>query len=424
MPDTALLRDAAPPSPLLPGTVAVIGLGHVGRPITQAAAAAGFAVTGFDLDPAAAGAAEAAWQGVGAPGRLVATADPAKLPRADTWLICVPTPLDAAGRPDLSLVHQALSTCVARLVPGALVCLVSTCQPGATNGTCRRAIEAAGFAVGREVFLCVSPERENPGATDGPRDVPRLLGATDPASMVRARAFWERLVERVIPVASPEIAECAKLLENAYRLVNVALMDELHRGFAALGVPTRAVVEAAATKPFGYAPFWPGAGAGGHCIPVDPEFLQMELARAGAASSLLAAAAEANRGRPAAVVESLARALGGSLAGRRVLVMGVTYKPGVADLRGAAPVAMLRLLAEQGAVALWHDPIVPAGMGALAPFARVADPARCTGGRPHAVVLGTPHRVFDLAALPRLAPVVVDPYGLVPGGAAEGVRVA
>jgi UDP-N-acetyl-D-glucosamine dehydrogenase len=423
MPDTGLLRDAALPNPLPAGTVAVIGLGYVGRPIALAAAAAGFAVTGFDRDPAAAAAAEAAWRGLGAPGRLAATADPARLPAAQTWLICVPTPLDAAGRPDLSLVEAALATCVARLVPGALVCLVSTCQPGATNGTCRRAIEAAGFAVGRDVFLCVSPERENPGATDGPRDVPRLLGATDHASLARGRAFWERLVGRVIPVASPEIAECAKLLENTYRLVNVALMDELHRGFAALGVPTRAVVEAAATKPFGFAPFWPGAGAGGHCIPVDPEFLQMELARVGAASSLLAAAAEANRARPAAVVEGVARALGGSLAGRRVLVMGVTYKPGVADLRGAAPLALLRLLAARGAEALWHDPLVPEGPGPLAPFARVADPARCPGGPPDAVVLGTPQPGFDLAALPRLAAVAVDPFGLVPGGAAAGVRV-
>ncbi len=420
MPDTGLLLDAARTAPVAAGEVVVIGLGYVGLPIALEAAAAGFAVTGFDLDPAAARNAHTAARRAGV-GRMQATADPRALPRAETWLICVPTPLDAAGRPDLSLVMAALDTCRAGLAPGALVCLVSTCQPGATNGLCRRALERDGLEVGRDIFLAVSPEREDPGGdTPGPRRIPRLLGAPDPVSMARARAFWDRIAEVVVPVASPEIAECAKLLENSYRLVNIALIDELHRGFAALGVPTRAVVAAAATKPFGFAPFWPGAGAGGHCIPVDPAFLQMELARAGAASTLLAAAAEANGARPARILAAVEQALGGTLAGRRVLVLGVTYKPEVPDLRGAAPVALLRALAARGAEALWHDPVLGAAPAALDGLRRIDDPARCGAD---AVILATPHRAYDRARIAALAPLVFDPHGVLPPDPTGRVRV-
>jgi nucleotide sugar dehydrogenase len=421
MPDTGLMPVTARTAPVVAGEVVVIGLGYVGLPIALEAAAAGYSVTGFDIDPAAAGAAEAACRGRGGSGRLKATADPRRLPRAETWLICVPTPLDAEGRPDLSLVAAALETCRGGLAPGALVCLVSTCQPGATNGLCRRELERDGLRVGHDLFLAVSPERENPGGdTPGPRHTPRLLGATDPLSLARARAFWDRITDRVVPVASPEIAECAKLLENTYRLVNIALMDELHRGFAALGVPTRAVVEAAATKPFGFAPFWPGAGAGGHCIPVDPAFLQMELARVGAASALLATAAEANRARPARILAAVRQALGGSLAGRRVLVLGVTYKPEVPDLRGAAPVALLRALQGCGAEALWHDPVLGETPAALRDVPRLDN---LTAPEVDAVILGTPHRAYDRARIATLAPIAFDPHGLLPPDETGRVRV-
>lgn len=421
MPDTGVMTDVAfPAAPVTAGEVVIIGLGYVGLPIALEAAAAGFSVTGFDLDPAAARAAEAAGRGRGGSGRLIATADPRSLPRAETWLICVPTPLDAVARPDLSLVAAALATCRANLAPGALVCLVSTCQPGATNGMCRRVLEHDGLQVGRDIFLAVSPERENPGGpAPGPRHTARLLGAPDPVSLARAHAFWERLAERVIPVATPEIAECAKLLENTYRLVNIALIDELHRGFAALGVPTRAVVEAAATKPFGFAPFWPGAGAGGHCIPVDPAFLQMELARVGAPSALLTAATEANRARPARILAAVEHALGGSLAGHRVLVLGVTYKPEVPDLRGAAPVALLQTLTACGAEAQWHDPVLGETPATLAHLRRVTD---LSAAAPDAVIIGTPHRAYAEVPIATLAPLVFDPYGLLPADPSGRVR--
>lgn len=413
MPDTGLRPDTSLPALAPAGEVVVIGLGYVGRPLALEAAASGFAVTGFDLSARTGRATEAAWHAAGRPGgRLRTTTDPDALPPATTWLVCVPTPLDPAGRPDLSAVAAAFATCRARMPRGALACLVSTCQPGATNGLCRAALEQEGWRVGRDIFLAVSPERENPGdAQGGPRRIPRLLGAPDAASLARARAFWDRVTDTVVPVGSPEVAECAKLLENTYRLVNVALIDQLHAAFAALGVPTREVVAAAATKPFGFAPFWPGLGAGGHCIPVDPAYLQMEARAAGAPSRLLDLALAGNEARPGRVAAAIAQAFGGCLEGRRILVAGVTYKPDVADLRGAAPLALLHGLCAAGAEALWCDPVLADPPPELAAIPRIADPA---AARAEALVLGTPHRAFDLAALACAAPLVFDPFGLLP----------
>jgi nucleotide sugar dehydrogenase len=395
--------------------LAVLGLGYVGQPLALGAAAAGYDVIGFDPAP---GARESAAKAhAGGQGSFLASADPAALAGADTWLICVPTPLDARGRPDLTAVRAALGMAARGLSPGALVCLVSTCQPGATNGLCRAVLESAGWHVGRDVFLAVSPERENPGPHAPPtRSIPRLLGAADDASLRRALAFWRHMVDRVEVVASPEVAECAKLLENTYRLVNIALMDELHAAFTALGVPTRDVVAAAATKPFGFSPFWPGLGAGGHCIPVDPAFLQMEAARAGAPSVMLAKAIARNRGRVARVLAQIRARLGDDLAGKRVLVAGVTYKPDVVDLRTAAPLSLLRHLHHARAELAWHDPVIAIAHKSLASMPRSAALTMPDGAQPEAIILGTPHRAFDLAAISRAAPVVFDPFGILPAG--------
>jgi len=395
--------------------LAVLGLGYVGRPLALGAAAAGYDVIGFDPAPGARESAEKAH--ADGQGNFGACADPAQLAGAQTWLICVPTPLDSRGRPDLTAVREALGIAARGLKSGALVCLVSTCQPGATNGLCRSVLEEAGWRIGRDVFLAVSPERENPGPHAPPtRSIPRLLGATDPASLRRALAFWRHLVDRVEMVASPEVAECAKLLENTYRLVNIALMDELHAAFTALGVPTRDVVAAAATKPFGFSPFWPGLGAGGHCIPVDPAFLQMEAVRAGAPSALLAKAMARNRGRVARVLAQIRARLGDDLAGKRVLVAGVTYKPDVADLRAAAPLRLLRHLHTARAELAWHDPVLSVIPKALSAIPRSVALKMPDGAQPEAIILGTPHRAFDLVAITRAAPLVFDPFGILPSG--------
>ena len=402
------------------GRLAVLGLGYVGRPLALGAASAGYEVIGFDPLPAAREVAGNAHR----PGKgsFRAIIDPGELADADNWLICVPTPLDARGRPDLSAVRQALGIVARSLKPGALVCLVSTCQPGATNGLCRSILEAAGWRIGRDVFLAVSPERENPGPHAPPtRSIPRLLGATDDPSLRRALALWRHLVDRVEVVPSPEVAECAKLLENTYRLVNIALMDELHAAFTALGVATRDVVAAAATKPFGFSPFWPGRGAGGHCIPVDPAFLQMEAARAGAPSALLAKAMARNRGRVARVLAQIRARLGDDLAGKRVLVAGVTYKPDVADLRAAAPLRLLRGLQGARVELAWHDPVLGEAPRALSAIPRSATLMMPDGAPADAIILGTPHRAFDLPATSRAAPLVFDPFGILASG--EGVVV-
>ena len=407
-------------SQLLPGrrqavadTVVVIGLGYVGRPIARAAAGAGFSVIGFDLDAGACARAEAAWPRTSAAGRFSATANAHELPDAGGWIIVVPTPLDAAGTPDLGAVRAALASIAPRLAPGALVTLVSTCQPGATRGLCAPALDRQGLRIGHDTFLAVSPERENPGHRAGLRETPRLLGALDDASLVVAERFWRRLADHVVPVASAEIAECAKLLENTYRLVNIALMGELHAAFTALGVPTAEVVRAAATKPFGFQPFWPGLGAGGHCIPVDPVYLQGEARRVGAASSLLDAALRANTDRADVVAERIAAHFGGVLHGRRIIVAGVCYKPDVADLRCSAAVRLLRLLDAAGAVVCWHDPVVGAAPAELAGFTRCVAMA---GGGFDAAVLGVPHRAFTPTALMDAAPVLFDPFGVLPRG--------
>jgi UDP-N-acetyl-D-glucosamine dehydrogenase len=393
----------------------VLGLGYVGRPLALGAAAAGYEVIGYDPAPEARWLANAGCDPV--LGSFQASADPAALSGADTWLICVPTPLDARGRPDLTAVRAALGIAARGLKPGALVCLVSTCQPGATNGLCRIVLEEAGWRVGRDVFLAVSPERENPGPHAPPtRSIPRLLGATDDASLRRALAFWRHIVDQIEVVASPEVAECAKLLENTYRLVNIALMDELHAAFTALGVATRDVVAAAATKPFGFAPFWPGLGAGGHCIPVDPAFLQMEAARVGAPSKLLAKALSRNRGRVARVMAHIRARLGDDLEGKRLLVAGVTYKPNVADLRAAAPLRLLNHLQQARAEIAWHDPVLSTVPEVLSGIPRSLALTMPDGARPDALVLGTPHRAFDLAAMTRAAPLVFDPFGILPAG--------
>jgi UDP-N-acetyl-D-glucosamine dehydrogenase len=416
------LSNPPPENPVLQGEtlskgslahVAVLGLGYVGLPIARAASAAGLRVTGIDPSPNA--RARADDRAISVQPRAPAGDAP------DVWIIAVPTPLDSRGRPDLSAVQSALATVATGLRPGALVLLISTCQPGATRALCAPALTSSGLRIGQDVFLAASPERENPGQSGfGLTDTPRLVGALDADSLARAVRFWERLGVPTVAVASAEIAECAKLLENTYRLVNIALMGELQPAFAAFGVSTRAVVEAAATKPFGFAPFWPGLGAGGHCIPVDPAYLQREACGVGEPSSLIAAALRANRGRPGRVVARLKESLGGSVAGRRIMVAGVTYKADVADLRGAAAVTLLRQLKRRGACVAWHDPVLGEVPVALAGIPRATMFDRHPDGELEALVLGTPHSAYALSELGDAAPLVVDPFGLLP--TREGTR--
>lgn len=265
--------------------VGVIGLGYVGLPLALAAVEAGFPVLGFDINPARVEAILAGRQVINylppealpealATGRLDATIDFTRLSEADAVILCVPTPVTRNRDPDLSYVRASAASAAAVLRPGQLVVLESTTWPGTTAEVVRPLLEAGGLTVGEEVFLAFSPEREDPGnAHYGTRTIPKVVGADDPASRDLAVALYEAMITRVVPVSSAAAAEAAKLTENIFRSVNIALVNELKLVYDAMGIDVWEVIDAAATKPFGYMPFYPGPGLGGHCIPVDPFYL-------------------------------------------------------------------------------------------------------------------------------------------------------
>jgi UDP-N-acetyl-D-glucosamine dehydrogenase len=403
--------------------IAIVGLGHVGLPLALAVAASGFPTLGLDTDAAklaqiAAGRSPLAHcpapalPGLVATGRLVPTADATALGHADAVVLCVPTPLDAQGAPDLGPLRQAAATAVAAMPRGALLVLESTTWPGTTREVLAPLLRGRGWRIGQDAFLAYAPEREDPGNRRfRTADIPKLVAGADPASHALALALYRAVVAQVVPVASPEIAEAAKLTENVFRAVNIALANELKQGFAAMGIDVWPVIEAAATKPFGFMPFWPGPGPGGHCIPVDPVYLTWAAQRSGARMPLVEAAIAANAAAPAQVLARLEAALGG-LAGRRVLLLGLAYKPNVADLRESAGLALLAGLRAMGATVGFHDPLVPA----LPPLPDHPALSGCRGldwdaalaARWDAALIATDHDAVDYAALAAAVPLVVD----------------
>ncbi len=352
--------------------VAVIGLGYVGLAIGLQARRVGLAVSGLDRDAARARAASAA----GVPSGT----DRAVLEGSDAFLVCVPSGAGADGRPDLSAVIDAARALGPALRPGALVVLESTVFPGATRAVLLPELLAAARAAGRELrpgadlFVAHAPERVDPGRSDPPPErIPRLVGGLDEPSLDAAAALYGLLFERVVRCSSAEVAEAAKVLENIFRSVNIALANEIEMILTPLSVPVQEVLDAAATKPFGFLAFRPGAGVGGHCVPAAPSFLLEAARRAGAPAPLTQAAAEVNRHKPAWLVQrarlavAARRAAAGRpappgsdpLRGARVLVVGVAYKPGVAETHGSPGLVLLQLLAAAGAQVAYHDPLVP-----------------------------------------------------------------
>ena len=301
--------------------VGIIGLGYVGLPLALAAVEAGFPVLGFDISPSRVEAILAGRQVINylAPealrtaldsGRLDATTDFARLSEADAVILCVPTPVTRNRDPDLSFVRASAASAAAALRPGQLVVLESTTWPGTTDEVVRPLLEAGGLKVGREVFLAFSPEREDPGnAHFGTRTIPKVVGADDPASRDLAVALYEAMITRVVPVSSAAAAEAAKLTENIFRSVNIALVNELKLVYDAMGIDVWEVIDAAATKPFGYMPFYPGPGLGGHCIPVDPFYLTWRAREFGMETRFIELAGQINTAMPGVVVDRLARAL-------------------------------------------------------------------------------------------------------------------
>ena len=355
--------------------VGVIGLGYVGLPLLHAFHNAGFAVIGFDVDPKK---IEALRRGENylkhlgpgmvkemlSRGRFEATADFSRLGEADAIISCVPTPLGSHLEPDLSYVEKTAEDIAKTLRRGQLVVLESTTYPRTTREIMLPKFEARGLNCGVDFFLAYSPEREDPGRKDfTTQTIPKLVGGIDAASTEVAAALYRKAVKQVIPVSSAEVAESAKLLENIYRAVNIALVNEMKMVLSAMGIDIWEVIAAASSKPFGFAPFYPGPGLGGHCIPIDPFYLTWKAREVGLPTRFIELAGEINRHMPDYVVQQLGLAMnerGKALKGSRILVLGLAYKPDVDDVRESPSFELIEKLEALGAAVDYHDPHVPA----------------------------------------------------------------
>jgi UDP-N-acetyl-D-glucosamine dehydrogenase len=357
-------------------TIGIMGLGYVGLPLALAAVEAGYKVLGFDINPArveAINAAEQVISYIGADvmrramdsGRMQSTTDLSRLSEPDAVLICVPTPVTRNRDPDLSFVRDTAEAIGAALRPGQLVVLESTTWPGTTAEVVQPILERGGLKTGDEVFLAFSPEREDPGNPDySTRTIPKVVGADDERSRALAVTLYEACVSKVVQVSSAAAAEATKLTENIFRSVNIALVNELKQVYQAMGVDVWEVIGAAATKPFGYMPFYPGPGLGGHCIPVDPFYLTWKAREYGMETRFIELAGQINTAMPRAVVDALAEALnqaaGKGLKGARILLIGVAYKKNVDDTRESPSLVLIELVEGRGGACDFHDPHIPA----------------------------------------------------------------
>jgi UDP-N-acetyl-D-glucosamine dehydrogenase len=354
--------------------VGTIGLGYVGLPLSVEFAGAGLAVTGFDLTEAKVAAVNRGESYIKdvpsdrlaaevAAGRLKATSDFDELSSCDAIIICVPTPLGKTKDPDLSMVVDAARSIATRLRPGQLVVLESTTYPGTTEELILPLLEERGLRVGESFFLAFSPERVDPGNPRfQTRNTPKIIGGVTPRCTAVAKALYGRAIDTVIPVSSTRAAEMVKLLENTFRSVNIGLVNEVALMCARLKVDVWEVIDAAASKPFGFMPFYPGPGLGGHCIPIDPIYLSWKLKELNYRARFIELAGEVNSAMPEYVIERVASALNErerSVKGSRILILGVTYKRDIEDVRESPALDILRLLHNRGASVSYSDPHVP-----------------------------------------------------------------
>ena len=406
--------------------VGIIGLGYVGLPLVRAFEAAGFRTLGFDVDPSKIERLRAGhsyiehipgeWIGrCVAKGTFDPTADMGRLAEADALLICVPTPLSDSRDPDLSYVEQTTQKIARTLRPGQLVVLESTTYPGTTRDVMLPILAATGLVVGREFFLAYSPEREDPGnPTYSAEKIPKVVGGIEPASSELAAALYRHAVVQVVPVDSCEVAEASKILENTYRSVNIAMVNELKMLFDRLGIDVWQVIEAAKTKPFGFQAFYPGPGLGGHCIPIDPFYLSWVARKHGIPTRFIELAGEINTGMPRYVIGRLMEALNQHskpLKGSAVCVLGVAYKRDVDDTRESPSFELIERLLAAGARVTYSDPHVP-----QLPPKRDYDFSGWTSmpltpdflAAQDAVIVATDHSAYDYECVVRHAPLVLD----------------
>lgn len=357
--------------------VGVVGLGYVGLPLAVAFAEAGFSVIGVDASPERATRVEAGDSPIldvpssklaplVASQRLCATTDYAHLARADVIFVCVPTPFDRAKAPDLSFVTNAATSISGVLRPDQLVLLESTTYPGTTEEVLIPILERSGLKAGRDFYVAFSPERIDPGSrTHTIANTPKVVGGIDPESTRRAAAVLEQVVRDggVRTVSNPRVAELTKLLENTFRAVNIALVNELAMLCDRMGIDVWEVIDAAKTKPYGFMPFYPGPGPGGHCIPVDPYYLSWKARQYDFSTKFIEVAAETNQSMPFFTVSKIRRALGErgkTIIGAKVLALGAAFKKDVDDARNSAAIRVMEILAAEGADVSYHDPHVAA----------------------------------------------------------------
>jgi UDP-N-acetyl-D-glucosamine dehydrogenase len=407
--------------------VGVLGLGYVGLPLALRFAEAGLPTLGFDIDPdkvatlqrgasyiktiGAARVAAARAQG------MDATSDYVRAGEMDALIVCVPTPLSAAREPDLSYVIATIESLAPHLRAGQLVSLESTTYPGTTEEELAPRIAARGFTLGEDFFLVYSPEREDPGnARYTTQTIPKLVSGATPACLEAGIALYEQAVERVVPMSSMRAAEMTKLLENIHRAVNIGLVNEMKIVSDRMGIDVHEVVRAAATKPFGFTPYYPGPGLGGHCIPIDPFYLTWKARQYGVNTRFIELAGEVNRAMPEWVVGKVALALNErsrAIKGSRILILGLAYKKNVDDVRESPAAEIMELLRERGARLDYSDPYVPR-------FPRMREhrfelesiPLEAkTLAAYDCVVLVTDHDVFDYQLILRHAQLLVDTRG-------------
>jgi UDP-N-acetyl-D-glucosamine dehydrogenase len=408
--------------------IGIVGLGYVGLPLMLRYQEVGYRVLGFDIDqakvdrlnkgetyiahisPKAIARARAAG--------FEATADFSRASEPDALVLCVPTPLDKHHAPDLSFVINTVDSLVPHMRPGQVMSLESTTYPGTTDEELKPRIESRGFQVGKDVFLVFSPEREDPANPDfTTRTIPKVVGGCTPACLEVGKALYGKVIDKLVPVSSTRVAEMTKLLENIHRAVNIGLVNEMKMVCDRMGIDIHEVIRAAATKPFGFVPYYPGPGLGGHCIPIDPFYLTWKAREYGVNTRFIELAGEINRAMPEWVVSKVAEALnirGKALKGSRVLVLGIAYKKDVDDTRESPSAEILDLLRLKGAEIAYSDPHVP-----VFPSKReyhfdlesVALTANTLSGF-DCVLIATDHRAFDYDLIKRHAKLIVDSRGV------------
>jgi UDP-N-acetyl-D-glucosamine dehydrogenase len=405
--------------------VGVVGLGYVGLPLVLQFEEGGFSVVGFDVDANKTSAltrGESYIKHIGVDrvqkafgsGRVIATPNFEHLSECDAIIICVPTPLGAHREPDLKYIRMTAEVIAEHLRAGQLIVLESTTYPGTTREELLTRLEKKGLVCGRDFFLAFSPEREDPGNEHfNTKTIPKVVGGIDEPSLRAAEALYGSVIDRVVPVSSAEVAESAKLLENIFRAVNIALVNEMKVVFARMGIDVWEVIDAAKTKPFGFMPFYPGPGLGGHCIPLDPFYLTWKAAEYGTWARFIELAGEINTSMPRYVIDRTVEAInqmGKSIVGAKVVVLGLSYKADIDDDRESPSFELIELLQERGAAVSYCDPFVPvARRGRKHDLGLASVP--CTAeefGNYDAVLISTAHTAFKDPSLYVNAKLVID----------------